>query len=188
VQFDAVRARSRRFRLDGCSTFAPPRTVKEACPDNLTPRQTVIQSVRSDRPFSRRRNRQRTPPLAASAGAVCHGRGAPQRPVRQRCSVPLTPPRRPASPGPACRTLSYFGCPQRQRLRPEPAASHESSPSVANAPYPASGLVEREDAGARAVIGRWALPDPDKLIWTVMPHRCPPAICCSSPVMPSSSG
>ena len=103
-------------------------------------------------------------PLAASAGAVCHGRGAPQRPVRQRCSVPLTPPRRPASPGPACRTLSYFGCPQRQRLRPEPAASHESSPSVTNAPYPASGLVGCRRPSRHRALG--PLPDPDKPIWT----------------------
>jgi hypothetical protein len=49
--------------------------------------------------------------------------------------------------------------------------------------------VEREDADARAVTGRGAPPDPDKLIWTGdAPHPCPLATCCSSPVMLSSKG
>jgi hypothetical protein len=41
VQFDAVQARSRRFRLDGCSTFAPPRPSQNLRRNYLTRRQMI---------------------------------------------------------------------------------------------------------------------------------------------------
>ncbi len=110
VQFDAVRARSRRFRLDGCSTFAPPRPVKE-----FMSRQ--FDSASNSHPVSPQRS------TAFSTSEPSANPALPRQCVRrvplQGRSPTTSEPAvhravdnvAPAShPGPACRTLCHFGC------------------------------------------------------------------------------
>ena len=44
MQLDAVRARSRRFRSDGCSSLLHPDQSKRSCREHLTSRQMLVEN------------------------------------------------------------------------------------------------------------------------------------------------